>query len=718
MTRTTRIGMSVLAAGLALAGPMGPRAISFAAAAGPLPTPEVSKLETGLRVAVFPDHRLPIIQIQLLIPAGITAEPVAKSGVAYLTGQSLRAGSASRSAEVFGADLERLGGSFNVTVGRDYVTVSGAFLARDLDAGLELVADAATHPVFPPLEVDQIKREAAGGLLQGLLNPGTSADERLWSLVFGSHPYGRPLIGTVESLPRITADDLRAFHRESYRPDRAVLAIAGDVTPARALAAAGEWFGAWSGRATGSAIAAPAPAPKDARIILVDRPEVERAEIRLGAPTAPRDAPDYLALALANHCLGGAPWSRLAQAVASPGSAEGVRSSITPLLHTGLFALAASVAPESAAAVVARLRDQVVRFLASPPTEDELGRAKGTFQNVFPLQFETLAGRTSQWLAADRYGLPADFFDRYDARIQAVSAAEAAAAARRWIDPTRLDVVVVGPAARVKPLLEPLGPVEVLAPPPSLAEQSGAGDGVESTPEQQRRGRELFDLALAAHGGAGRLKGLKDSSIEGDLILYQGGNQLKGVLRQVRKEPYKMLFTTHFKGFETRQTLDGRAGWSFTGVDTSQIAEADSARVAGLRAAYDSDPAHLLLAVFRPGVVLSYAGRGLSDGRETDVVRLAGRSLEPRRYHLDAESHRLVGIEEAAPPGVGRISRRLFSDFKTVDGVVWPMSEERQIDGVRMTLLTLRSVGLDRGVSDSLFARPARLKPSLLELMK
>ena len=715
MTGTKRIGLGMLAVGLALAGLLGPRARSSAAAAGLLPAPEVSTIETRLRVAVFPDHRLPIIQIQLLVAAGITSEPEAQSGIAYLTGQALRAGSTSRSAAVFGADLERLGGSFNVNVGRDYVTVSGAFLARDLDAGLELIADAATNPVFPAAEVDRIKRQAAGALLQGLQNPGTATDEQIWSVVFGSHPYGRPLFGTLESLPRITAEDLRAFHRGHYRPDLAVLAIAGDVTPARALAAAREWFGAWSGRATGSASPA-APAPRGVRIVLVDRPDFERAEIRLGAPTAPRDAPDYLALALANHCLGGAPWSRLARAPANPGSGYGARSSVTPLLNTGLFELAASAAPESAAAVVTRLRDSVAQFLASPPTEDEMGRAKRYFRNVFPLQFETLGGRTSQWLAADRYGVPADFFDRYDARIGAVTLAEAAAATRRWIAPARLDVVVAGPAARIKPSLERLGPIEVLAPLPALAARPDAGGGIESTPEQMRRGRELFDLALAAHGGAGRLQGIKDSAIEGDLVLVQGGNQVTGVLRQVRKEPYKMLFTTHFKQFETSQTLDGRAAWSFTGIDTNQIAEADSVRVMGLRAAYDSDPAHLLLAGLRPGAVPAYAGRGLNGGRETDVVRLAGPGLEPRRYHLDAQTHRLVAIEEAAPAVVGRISRRVFSDFKTVDGVLWPMSEERQIDGARVMMITLRIVGLDRGISDSLFARPARLKPPPLDL--
>lgn len=707
---------ALLLAGLATAA--GSAAAATAVAVGParLRAPEVETIETGLRVAVFPDHQLPIIQIQLLIPAGLAAEPEPQSGIANLTAQALRAGSTSRSAASFGAELERLGGTFNVSVGRDYVTVSGAFLARDLDAGLELIADAVTHPIFPEDAVDPIKRQALNGLLQAQQNPAVTADEQLWSQVFTGHPYGRHLYGTLESLPALTAEQVRTFHREHYRPDHAVLAIAGDVTTGQALAAAREWFGIWSGRSAESAPAPPLAAAQGLRFLVIDRPDLDRAEIRIGEPAAPRDAPDYLALALANHCLGGASWSRLPRAATIPGSAEDVRTSLTPLRGTGLFALAASAAPESAAAVVVRLRDQLGHFLEAPIAADEIERARRYFQNVFPLQLETLAARTTQWLAADFYGLPADFFDRYDARAGAGSASEAAAAARRWLDPSRLGVVIVGPAARIRSRLEALGPVEVMAPPAGLDARRGPGDKLKPTPEQVRHGRELFDQAVAAHGGAERLRAIKDSSIEGDIVLRQGVNEMKGMLRQVRKEPYKMVFTTRFQDFETRQTLNGRTAWSRSGIDSNTVVEADSIVVAALRSGYGSDLGHLLLAGFRAGAVPTFEGRERISGRMVDVVRLDAPGFERRRYLFDAENHRLLAIEESAPSLVGQVSRRLFSDFKTVDGVLWPMSEERQVDGNRIMMLTLRGVELDRGVSERMFERPPKLKPAPIDL--
>ena len=670
------------------------------AAAGPLPPPQVETIENGLRVAVFPDHRLPIVQIEVLVPAGVADEPAEGAGLANLTAQALRSGTSSRGAASFTADVERIGGTFSASASHDYAIVSGAFLARDLDAGLELVADAVLHPVFPPDELERIKRQITGGLIQVQQSPVATAEERLWGQVFAGHPYGRPALGTVESISRLTAEQARAFHHEHYRPTRAVLAIAGDVNPAQALASAREWFGTWSG--TVAARATPPP-PATPHIVIVDRPDLERAEIRLGAPAASRGAADYPALALANFCLGGASWSRLERALPP------AQASLTPLRGTGLFSLAASAPPESAAAVASRLRAELAGFLSAPPSADDLARAQRYFRSVFPLQFETLAARASQWLAADFYHLPADFFDRYEASIAAVTPAAAGAAARHWLDPARLSIVVVGPASRLRPGLERLGKVEVEAPPAALSAGAAPDERSKPTPEQEQRGREIFAAAATAHGGADRLRAIKDSDVSGDLVLEQGGGQVKGQIHQMRKEGYRMVFTTSFDNFETRQILNGRQAWSRTGRDSTQVVAADSGQVAGLRSGFGSDIVHLLLAGIGPGTAPALLGHDQVGGRDADVVLLTAHG-ETRHYYFDAESHRLLAIDEPAPAVMGRVTRRLYTNYKTVDGVLWPMSEERQVDGTRIMTVSVKSVALNRGVPDGLFLRPSNLQ--------
>ena len=700
MLPAAALGALALAALAVAPGPAAAAAVAFA-------PPQVVTLENGLRVAVFPDPRLPIVQCALRVPAGSTAEPAGREGLANLTALGLREGTSSRTSGAFSADLERLGANLAAGAGRDYATVTASFLSRDLDGGLELLADAATHAVFPDEDVSRLKRRVAVGLAAGQLDPGAAADERLWAAVFRGHPYGRAALGTPEAMDKISADDLRAFHRDRYRPDGAVLAIAGDVTPERALSAAREWFGSWAGRA--AEVPAPgAPAASGAAVVIVDRPDLARAEIRLGAPTAARDAPDYLALALANHCLGGPGGSRLA---AGAGLTD-ARSVVTPLRGTGLIALAASAPPESARAVADRLRAGLLGLRAAGPRADELERARRYFRNVFPLSLETLSARVSQWLAVDFYGLPADFFARYDATIAALGPDPVAAAAKRWLDPARLVVVAVGPASRLRPVLESLGTVEVIAPAAAPAAASGFDALTPATPEQERRGRELFARAIATHGGEERLAGIKDSRIEGELVVSQGGRELRGSLRQLRKEPERMLFVTRFDNFEARQYLNGGRAWSTTGPDTLTVLDADSLLLAGQRARFRSDLPHLLLLGRDPRSQVFAQGSDTIAGRPAEAVRLDGPGGERRRYYFDSASGRLLAIDEPAPPGLGRVARRIYSDYRTVDGVLWPMSEERQMDGQRIMRVTARTVALNPGIPDALFERPARAHPA------
>ena len=170
-----------------------------ALAAGPppfrVPVPVERTLANGLRVAVFPDHRLPLVQMQLIIPAGAAQEPAGTPGVATAVAQLLRAGTSSRTAEVLAADVDRMGGTLGASATRDVSTVSATFLAADLDAGLELLADAVVNSVFPQQELDRYRRQLAGYLAQAQQNPALLADARLWEAAFGSHPYARFPLG-------------------------------------------------------------------------------------------------------------------------------------------------------------------------------------------------------------------------------------------------------------------------------------------------------------------------------------------------------------------------------------------------------------------------------------------------------------------------------------------------------------------------------------------
>jgi zinc protease len=678
------------------------------------PAPVLRTLPNGLRVAVFQDHRLPLVHLQLLLPAGGAQDAEETPGAANATALLLRAGTSSRTAGAFAADVDFLGGSISGTAARDYSVVSGTFLSADFEAGLELFADAVVNPVFPPEEVDRLRAQAAEQLLPGRQNPAAQAEDRLWAVAFQGHPYGRSPLGTLETLGRLDRETVRAFHRDFYRPDRAVLAIAGDVNVEGAFAAASDRFGSWAGRAvTPPRPAVPAP-PAAMRIRLVDRPGLARSEVRIGLVCPSRTDPDALPLQAANDILGGGLSSRFTRSLQADGGLSfDVRSSYAILRDAGLVSLGTSARNDSVGILVVRLRDELARLRTQPPAEAEVAAVRRYFESTFPLQFQTPGALIAQWMGADFYGLTSAWLDHYVENVRAVTAAQVDAAASRWLDPSRCVVVVVGPAAELKAQLETVGPVEV-----AVAGAGAVVAGPVATPpasaEQKKRGRDLLARTIAAHGGLERLRRVTDTTLEGDMVVQLEGRSVTLLVRQVRKEPLRMRYSTRISSMENGQILNGARGWFYSNGDSLRVMTVDSVRVEALRAVFRSDVVHSLLAAAEPAVEVAWLGPGRADGRAADVLEVTaaaspgGGPAEQRLLYLDATDHRLIAEDlgdagmRANPVAV----RRVYRDYRTVAGVSWPFYEERLLGGTKTMTLSLQSVTINTGVSDREFEPP------------
>ena len=446
-----------------------------------------------------------------------------RPGAANATAQLLRAGTSSRTAGAFAADVDFLGGSISGTATRDYSAVSGTFLSADFEAGLELFADAVVNPVFPPEEVERFRAQAAGLLLPALQNPATQAEDRLWALAFQGHPYERNPLGTLESLGRLDREAVRVFHRDFYRPDRAVLAIAGDVDLERAFAVASDRFGGWAGRAA-TPPRPPVPAPPAAmRIQLVDRPGLARSEVRIGLVCPPRADPDALPLQVANYVLGGGSSSRFARSLqADGGRSSDVRSSYTILRDAGLVSLGAVARNDSVAILVARMRDELARLRTQPPDEAEVAARAAPLREQLPAPVPDAGGAHR---AVDGRGLLRPHLrlarplrrerqrgdGRAGGRSRVPLAGSRALRGGRGRSRRRAEGAARGPGpggGRRRPGAEP-SPRLPPSPPPA-------------SPEQKKRGRELLAQALVAHGGLERLRRVTDTTLEGDMVVQAG----------------------------------------------------------------------------------------------------------------------------------------------------------------------------------------------------
>jgi len=651
----------------------------------------VRKLANGLTVAVFEDDRQPLVQIQLLVPAGSVREANGESGLANVTFQMLGHGTASRSADVYDDAVQALGGSVGGSVSREFATFNGAFLASDMEAGLELLADAVINPLFGEDVLQRIKPQVLSGIISERGNPATLADQHLWAVAFGAYPYGRPALGSPQALNGFTIGEVQAFHRRNYRPDRALLAIAGDVTPERALKAAEDLLGSWGGHAS-EARRDSLPSASGLSIRIVDAPQLPRAELRLGAIGVARSDPDYEALTLA------------AERLTADGE-SGLRAGESGLSQSGLFSVAWTAPVDSVAMSLARVRDAVAKAAGTPPPEAALAAARTRVNGAYTMQFDTRGGVIAQWMAATYYPRRSDAPADFRARIAATGAADVSAALKRWMAPGRMVLVALGPAARLQAQLQGLGTIEVVPADFSAeVQESPTSTRTPATQAQAIRGRALVSQAMAAHGGLERLRGVRDSRIEGDISMSATGRQLDGKMVQVRKDPDRFRFETTFSVLKSIQVLDGERGaWSRAGDPPAPVQDLDSVSVSGLRSGFRSDIVHLLLAASDPAARVAWRGQSRRDDRDVDVVEVVSPGGERRLIFLDVTSHKLVATEQNDE---GRSVRRVYRDLRDTGGVQWPYQEERFLDGRRAVLITLARVDLNTGVADAAFLRP------------
>ncbi len=674
----------------------------FAAVAAPpvLPAPVQRTLGNGLRVAVFPSPRLEMVQLQLLVPAGLTAEPAGAEGVAYVTAELLRSGTTSRDPVTFSADVDATGGSLTSNVGRDYITENGVFLSRDFELGMQLLGDAVLYPLFDKDQLQRVKTQALRQLAQQQQAPSQLADDQLWRATFGTHPYARAPQGAWGEIAGLDVDRIRSFWSDRYRPDHAVLAIAGDITPERAFAVAEEVFGQWSGHGDLPAVP-PAPgAGTPPRIRIMDRPGT-RAEVRIGFAAPARNAADEPALLAARALYDAGPGAGV--------FGRDARASYVPLAGAGLFTIALNAPSDSTGAAVRGLFDGL-RRLATPVPANELTGAQHMLRNAFPLSLETLASWTSSWLSADFSGGGSDYFDRFDSRIAAVTPASLATAAGRWLDPSHATVVVVGPAAELRPQLESMGAVEVIravnpdssATPPAPPAPAPLA---KPTLAQRTRGRALALRMVAAHGGLAKLRAIRDSHVESIVSMNIGSQQLEGNFVQLRREPDRMVFVTELGGVATRQTLAGNEGWQLTGADTVARFMAGP-NVEALKSGFSSDLHHLLLAAADPRSVVWERGRGKIDSIDARVLMVETPGRASRTLYVHPVTFRLIAFDQGGN-GQGLLARRKFSDFQTVGGILWPYHEVRQLNGETVMDLEVKTVRFNSGVAETMFQRPA-----------
>jgi zinc protease len=428
-----------------------------------LPRPREADLANGLHLIVLEDHRLPRVSFQILIPgAGGYYDPESQTGLATYTAQMMREGTKTRSSQQISQDLETL--AANVTVGSAVAaptaTVTGASLTEDLPRVFDIAADVLLNPAFPADEWERLRTRSRAGLQQQRTQPGFLAAEMFNRVVYGAHPGAR-ISATATSIDAITRDAMVQFHQTRYVPDHAAIAFAGDITLADARVLVESKLAGW--KAAGTPVAAvqdPAPSGPP-KVYLIARPASVQTTLLMGEQSMARTNPDYEKLNVANRVLGGTMGRLFRHLREEKGYTYGIGSGFSAIKHVGVWSASTSVRTEVTEPALTDLLAELAQMRDTPVPADELEDAKRAIVAGFALSLESPQQMLSYYTDNWTYGLPADYWDTYPARITAVTAADVQAAARKYWDPSRLQIVAVGDATKITEVMKKKGQLEV-----------------------------------------------------------------------------------------------------------------------------------------------------------------------------------------------------------------------------------------------------------------
>lgn len=414
---------------------------------------ERSQLTNGVRLVLAQQSAVPIVALTCLIDGGARVDPPDRPGLAAFTATMLEEGTATRSSQEIARLVDSLGGSLDIGAGTDWISASAAVLARDWDQGVDLVAESLERPAFHADDIERIRAEILGSLQSAEDNPGYVAGRAFRRALFGTGPYGHTVDGQPESVRAISREQLVAFHASEIRPERTICVAVGDVTTARMREVLEQKLGDWKASGTARTVAEE-PTAGPSRVV-VDKP-ISQANIIVGQVGVARSSPDYFAIQLMNHILGGGGFtSRLMRIIRTEGGlAYSVDSSFASTRLPGPFQIVLQTKVESAGEAIALVRREIQRLHDDGATQAELDQAKDFLTGSFPLRLDSIIKVAGYLAQVEYFGLGKDYIDTYADRVRAVTLDQVAAAARERLHPDRLVEVVVGPEKAIAPQLK------------------------------------------------------------------------------------------------------------------------------------------------------------------------------------------------------------------------------------------------------------------------
>ncbi|MGZ5842897.1 MAG: M16 family metallopeptidase [Xanthobacteraceae bacterium] len=397
----------------------------------------------GIEAWLVHEPAVPMIAIDFAFVGGAAQDARGKGGTASLVASLLDEGAGDLDAKTFHARLERKAIELGFQAERDTLRGTLRTLTENKDEAFEYLRLAVTQPRFDQSDVEVIRAQILSMLRRATTSPTDIANLRWWQVAFADHPYGRPVNGTLESVPTVTIADLKDYTHRVLARGNLKVAVVGDIDAETVKVMLDRVFGGLPAQPELKPVPNVSPQGLGRRIVV--KVDVPQAVLAFGGPGIARKDPDFMAAYIVNHILGGGAFSsRLYQEVREKrGLAYSVYDSLVWLNHSALFLGGTATRADRAGETLDVIDKEIRRLADDGPTADELAKAKAYLNGSFVLNLDTSSKIAALLVQLQLDGLGIDYFTRRPEMINGVTLEDARRVAKRMLDSGML-VTVAG----------------------------------------------------------------------------------------------------------------------------------------------------------------------------------------------------------------------------------------------------------------------------------
>ncbi len=667
-----------------------------------LPAIEAFKLKNGLEVLLIPDRTAPVASLQLAIKAGRDRAKRDTVGLARLTAVLTTRGTRARTAKAIVNTIESASGDLTADASYEATLLSCTAVASQIKACSSVLADMAANATFPNAAFEELRGRLRESSAQRVRDTSSLAAAHFQNALWGeSHPRGWPT--SPRSIGAIKRTDVLAWYRRYYRPNNAVLAVAGDFDNAAMKASIKKAFGRWA-KASIPTHKPPAIAvQKGIRIRVVDKPDASVTQIRMGQLGLAEGGSDFAAAVVVDAVLGRLPvGSRLERALSGIGEIS-ASSSLDSNAARGSWVISAAAPAKDAVAVVQRVRDAMSSLKSEGPSGEETRLAKSYAAGAYATRFQSASDVAGGVLAAKLHGHDSAHVEAYPDRIGAVTVAAAAKAAKSYLSPANLTAVFVGPAAQIVPALEKAGWKYEIS---SFVDPIAPWDRKASKEEA----RKIIASAIKAKGGEKALRGIKSIRLVGKSALAGDKRIAQVEKRFVVPSRLRLDMKVPSEKLTIITVMDGNVGWAVQDSPQGrQVIPFPAGEVAAGKAQVWRETDFVLLHGLEKGAEMTVVDEIKIEKKLAWAVRIISADrLNSIVLFVDKSSRMLLGMtyQERGQQGVV-VGEERYGKYKAVKGI--QIAHERTTQSGQVSLTTeITKAYINEAIDGSIFAKPAK----------